>query len=184
MGAMGILSLIGSGISAANGISQGKAAREQGAFTAAQMEKNAKFAEAQAEDALKRGEKDVQAVYRKGKQVAGAQRAAFAAQGIEVDTGSAAGIQADTAAITSEDALTAKNNAWREAWGYRVQAEDMRMQGAMAKKAGETAARNSLITGGLNALDYGVKAYGHMSGGGGKKGGGKSAPRVSRGGKP
>lgn len=56
-------------------------------------------------------------------QAVGTQRSAQAANGIDVNSGSAAQLQDDTAMIGELDALTISNNAARQAYGYRIQAD-------------------------------------------------------------
>ncbi len=57
------------------------------------------------------------------------------------------------------DALTVKNNAWREAWGYKAQARSYRTQGALSRLASRNEANSTLLTGGLQAVNAGVGGY-------------------------
>lgn len=146
----------------ASSYAQATAAELQGDFQKSQYEANAKFSELRAEDAIRRGDREAIEVKKAGKRVIGSQRAALAAQGIEVDSGTAVEVQADTAGMAAEDALRAKNNAWREAWGYRVEAANARGQGRWAAMAAENTARSTLVTGGLKAatqVGQGVYEY-------------------------
>lgn len=81
----------------------------------------------------------------------GEQRVALAQQGIDINTGSAGDIQSETDAISHQDAETIKNNAWREAWGFKTQAAEDRGRGKMALATGRATAFNTMLTGGLNA---------------------------------
>lgn len=97
---------------------------------------NANVAEAQAADAVARGAQD-EARFRSGvRAMVGTQRAGFAAGNIDVRSGSALDVQADTAFQGELDALQIKTNAAREAWGFRVQAEDLRKRADIARKTG------------------------------------------------
>lgn len=87
----------------------------------------------------------------KGKKTVGAQRAALAAQGIRLDVGSARDIQQETQDITELDALTVRNNAAREALGFRTQAIATGARGQIAYQKGIGQAGQSLLTGGLRA---------------------------------
>lgn len=136
---------------------QAGAAEMSGAFTKQQSEFNAQMADLQAADAIRRGDKDATTLKKGAKQLIGSQRAGLAAQGIDVNSGSAADVQADTAGSAEVDALTIKNNAWREAFGYKVQALDARTKGNFAELAGRNEAKNTLLTGGITALGYGIK---------------------------
>jgi hypothetical protein len=66
----------------------------------------------------------------------GTQRAGFAAGNIDVGSGSAVDVQADTAFMGELDALQIRTNAAREAWGYSVEADDMRKRAVIARKTG------------------------------------------------
>jgi hypothetical protein len=113
-------------------------AEEQAAESQAQLDEyNAGVAEVQAVDAQTRGELAVQQIQQQVKQVIGGQRAAFAAGSIDVSSGSAAEVQADAAYLGAIDAATSRNNAAREAWGYRVQKEDLLKQAEITRRTGK-----------------------------------------------
>jgi hypothetical protein len=143
--------------------SQSQADKAQGAYQRQQYEANQQFAEIQAEDARIRGEKDARLIRGKAQQIKGDQRAALAAQGIDVNSGSAMDLQVETDVMSAQDAMTAKNNAWREAWGYKIQASSYGSQGRFAEMAAQNSSRNTLITGGLSFLSSGMKAAGSIS---------------------
>lgn len=157
MGANGSAAMAGMSIGQAYGQSQ--ALKNQSQFETRQMEINAKFQNMQAEDALRRGEREAVNYQKKVKQTVGAQRAAMAASGIQIDTEgtSASEIQKQTYEIGAEDAITIKNNAWREAWGFKSQAIQSEMQGAVARSASRNAQFNTFLTGGINAGSYFMK---------------------------
>lgn len=140
---------------------QATAAERQGAYEQGVYNVDAQLADQQAADAIARGKEAETRQRQATRGLIGAQRATLAAQGIDVSTGSALDVQADTAALGELDALTIRNNAAREAFGYRVQAMDYRNQGAMAALAGKNQAaalRNqsysTLLTGAANT--YGI----------------------------
>lgn len=158
-----------SGVSSlAGAYSQSQAMKAQGDYQRQMANLNARMADMQAEDALKRGSREATEHKKKVKQLVGSQRAAMASQGIALDSGSALDIQEETISMGAEDALTIKNNAWREAWGYRSQGEASRYEGEVAKAASRNQARNTLITGGLQATAAGLQA-GYWAGKGGKE---------------
>lgn len=143
---------------------QSKALKTQGAYQKQQFDTNARIADIQAADAIKRGDKESANHMRKVRQLIGSQRAKAAASGVDANSGSALDIQLDTSNFGALDALTIKNNAWREAWGYRVQANDYRGQGAMASLSAKNAARNTILTGGLTvAKDITAGLYSYNS---------------------
>lgn len=142
-----------------NAYSQSVAARSQGEYQKNVQNINKNFAEMNATEAIKRGEKDAQTVRTKVKQTVGAQRAALAAQGIDIDVGSAQDVLQETREAGKLDITTVKNNAFREAWGFKVSALEATMKGEFAELSGNFAARRTLLTGGMDALSSSVKAY-------------------------
>lgn len=142
------------GMSLIQGISGAYSAYQQGKANKMVAESNRRIAEMKARDALKRGH-ETEARSRQGnRKVIGSQRAALAAQGIRVDFGSAADIQTETANIGELDALTIKNNALREAFGYTTQGQDSSMQGRLAYQAIMTQGMDTLLTSGVKAAGY------------------------------
>ncbi|MBW7929807.1 MAG: hypothetical protein H3C57_00665 [Gammaproteobacteria bacterium] len=117
---------------------------------------NARLAEMSAQSALFKGEREVGALTMRAGQMKGSQRAAMAANGIDLGTGSAAEVQASTDVMKEMDANTLIANAVREAWGHRTQATNYRnealMKRASAKaiKPGLTAA--STLLGGAGSV--------------------------------
>jgi hypothetical protein len=82
----------------------------------------------------------------------GTQRAGFAGQNVDVGQGSPTDVQGDAAYLGELDALKIRNNAAREAWGYRVQAQNARMGGQNAQTASQYGAAATLIGGGISLL--------------------------------
>lgn len=132
----------------------------QGKYLDKVSKQNAAMSNQAADDALVRGNIDADQVRQQTRQVIGTQRAGFAANGIDVNTGSAGVLQDDAAQFGELDALTVLNNAAREAYGYRVQAMDQRQQGKLAKWQGKMDAIGSILGGA-------TKAVGLMAGGAG-----------------
>lgn len=145
-------------MSLAGGMMGAQNARQQGAFQEAMAEQNAAYKEAAAQDAEKRGAVEADRYRRQVGQLIGSQRTGFAANGIDVNSGTAAEIQDDTAAFGEFDALTIANNAAREAWGYRVGAQNDLMNGRMAQSNARSAATGSIL-GGVGS------AFGSFAGG-------------------
>lgn len=150
-----------------------------------------KLTEQQVRDSLKKGDIAVSISRQRTKKAIGSQRAALAAQGIRIDEGSARDVQLETAEIGELDAMNIRNNAAREAFGYKVQSISQRMKGEsqmfakliqasgyrmkgieygyrgkMAEIAGQTEAAQTLLTGALKSYDYysGSKTSGKYSG--------------------
>lgn len=146
---MAALTGLAMGITAASSLtgffSQRNAARgaeAAGKYEQKVFETNAEVADMQAQDAIARGREAEMRQRRAGHRLIGSQRAALAAQGIEVDSGSALDVQKDTAGLSELDALTIRNNAAREAWGFTVQAMDLRNQGRLARMGAKTQAQS------------------------------------------
>lgn len=140
---------------------QADVAKAEGAYQAAVYRQNASIADQQGADALLRGT-ETERRFRQGtKQEIGASRAALAAQGVDVNTGSALDVQASEAAIGELDALTIRNNAAREAWGFQIDAVNNRQAAKLAEFSGaqtaaayKNAATSTLLTGAANT--YGL----------------------------
>ena len=87
-------------------------------------ENNAVIAGWQAADAERRGALKATQSRIQYSQLKGSQRAAMAANGIELSVGTAQNILNDADQFGQVDANTIIDNAAREAWGYRVQASN------------------------------------------------------------
>jgi len=141
--------VITSGISdAGDAYTQAQATRAQGAYQAGIYEQNARTLNAQANDAVTRGGRMVARVRQDQQKMIAGQRVGFAGQGVEVNTGSAADVQQETKAISSEDAITIKNNSWLEAFGFKSQALDQQTRANMARTGSKYQSRSMLLTGG------------------------------------
>lgn len=145
-------------LAAISGLMTADSQRRAGKFNAAQMRYNAQLAEAQAQDAIRRGSEEQAGVRRRGRLMVGAQRAGLAGQGVDVNTGSAADIQLDTEKWTEVDATTVANNAAREAWGYRMDASNSRRQASVTTTEANNQALGTLITTGANIYGSATRA--------------------------
>jgi hypothetical protein len=122
-GSIGVgIGALGSGASASGSAKAGKSAEDVGDF-------NAQVALIQAKDAIERG-REVEDQFRVGvHKLLGEQKAGFAGQGVEIDSGSAAEVYEDTAGLAAVDADRIKFNAQREAWGFKVNATNYLLGG-------------------------------------------------------
>lgn len=116
----------------------------------ANAEFNARVLDAQATDAVARGEEQVDLIRRDARQLRGAQRAALASQGVTLDSATAEALQRDTEQTARRNVATTRANAVREAWGLRAAAASTRYGGRMAYRAGMNASAGSLLTGGAS----------------------------------
>ena len=111
-------------------------------------------AEFMADDVIKRGDKEAAAHRGKTKRLIGSQRAAMAASGVDVNSGSFADVQSSTQSQGERDALTIKGNAWREALGIRSQAAGASSGVSLSRAGLKNDSRNTLLTGGLRFTEY------------------------------
>lgn len=140
------------GGSVATSIMQADAMEQQGRFQREQAEVNAQLMERQANDALVRGQFEAGRQEQKARAVAAAGRvAAAAAGGVKIDVGSPAEAMASTNTLGAVDSMMIKNNAYREAWGYKIEASNKRFEGQMADIGARAEARNTLLSGGISA---------------------------------
>ncbi len=101
---------------------------------AAIADTNARIAELGAQQELFRGQQQVGALTLQAGQLKSRQRAAMAANGIDLGVGSAAEIQASTDIMKEIDKNTVEANATRSAFGYRMQAMNFQNE-ALTKRA-------------------------------------------------
>ena len=109
----------------------------------------------------------------KAGQLKSSQRAAMAANGIDLGTGSAAELQASTDTMKDIDANQLLANAVRNAWGYRMQGVNYQNEAMMARAGAKginpgMAAFGSLLSGATNVATswYGLSKSGVWGGGG------------------
>lgn len=100
---------------------------------------NERRAERGAQSELMNGQQQIGALTLKSGQIKSSQRAALAANGVDLGAGSAAELQASTDLMKEVDRNTLQANAVRSAWGYRDQGMDAQIHGV-------TQARNARMT--------------------------------------
>lgn len=147
---------------------QSEAIRSKGDYDARMARLNSQISGIQATEAMERGDIAAGHVLDSTRHLIGAQRAAGAAQGLDVNSGSLNELQQNARTMGDLDALTVKNNAWREAWGYRVDAQNEESKAEMTGITANNQANNTLLTGGLQAAgNFGsAYAWGKKYGGG------------------
>lgn len=153
------LTLAGTALGAVGQVQQGKAAAQAARFNSKVADMNAEIAERQARDALERGKLEEQKKRTQVQQVLGRQKAAMAANGVDVGFGSPLDTLVDTATLGEVDALTIRSNAAREAYDYRVRGANGRAQAGLdrmnadaSETAGYLGAAGTLLTGGAKAF--------------------------------
>lgn len=133
--------------------------RKQGQQDEKTAEANQRLANYQADDALNRGSIEEQRYRRQIARLVGAVRNEAGARNVEM-RGSALSLLEDAAGIGEEDAVTIRNNAAREAWGYRNQASESARWGANARSNANAQAGSSLLTGAAQAYGTWYSAKG------------------------
>lgn len=135
------------------------AEKAAGDANAAIQANNADLARYAAQDALRRGALDEQALKQRIGQIIGSQRAAYGGGGIALDSGTALDIGLDTARTGAIDVATIRLNAANEAWGYRQRAKAQDYQSSLSKKSGTQAALGSLLGGAGGAFSTYSQGY-------------------------
>lgn len=134
------LQAAGTAFSAVSQYYQGKWAKQLANY-------NAKVAKMQGEYALQRGEQMGTRQRMVAGQMRGAQRTSYAGQNVSIDDGTALEVQADTARWGEIDAITIRNNAALEAWGYKQAAVNSVLSGQMSMAQGMANATGTILGG-------------------------------------
>lgn len=138
--AAGVISLIGTGISAAS-------AYQQGQDASAIARNNAILANQQADETLRQGV-DAQNQYRtRMRQFMARQRALAAGNNVQ-NAGSPLALQEDTAALGEADIANIRNQAALDAWGLKVGAQQSLQKGSAAQKTANLSAFGDLLKAG------------------------------------
>ena len=135
---------------AIGGFYSAKMTKNQLAFEADMSRINARIAELGARSAFERGQKEVASLTMQAGQLKSRQRAAMAANGIDLGEGNAAEIQASTDLMREIDKQTIEANAVRSAWGYRTEAANLQSSALM--KEGSAAGISPLMAGASSLL--------------------------------
>lgn len=150
------------GLMAAQGVSsyyQAEGIKTQGDIQAQLYEQNARLADLKAEDAIRRGDKAATQAQKEISRILGEQVVAFAGQGVDVNTGTASKVVKESSRQAQEDVATIKQNAWLESWGYKIEGIQGVSQANFARIGAQNQASNTLLTGGINALNMGYQGY-------------------------
>jgi len=140
MGAAAIPLAIGSAaLQAVGTISQAQAAKKQANYQAQVAMNNQIIANQNADAATQVGNAQENQKRQQVRQVIASQRAAQASSGIDINSGSALDVQSDTAALGELDALTIRDNASRQARGFRQQGLNYGAQAQLDRAAGQSA---------------------------------------------
>jgi hypothetical protein len=146
------LAFAGLGLSAIGTIGSGIAQSQAASYQAQVARQNAQTARENAQYAEEAGATQTQLAGRKAAAELGAVRAGFAANNIDVNSGSALDTQVSErqAGLLSQESVA--NNALLQAYGYRTQATGYQAQAGLLQGQAETAIPGSILSGGGSLL--------------------------------
>lgn len=158
----------GAGTSAYGTYESGQATSNAASYQAAVAQNNSIIANQNAAYAEKAGTAQAEATSLKGAATAGKIKAAQAANGIDVNTGSAVNVRASQAETSQLDTETVLNNAELQAYGYRANATNYTAEAGLESTEAEQAPIGAELgaTGNLlsNASSIGLKWTGFNQG--------------------
>lgn len=128
----------GTGAQAAGAQQAAKAQKTSLLYDAQVSDNNAQLAEWQAQDAVQQGGVQEQAIHMQAAAVKGSQRAAMAANGLDLTEGTPREVLTSTDYLAKVDANTAHDNALRAAWGYRTQGAGYKDAAANARASADS----------------------------------------------
>ncbi|HJU38191.1 MAG TPA: hypothetical protein VJ724_01365 [Tahibacter sp.] len=143
-------------LTAYSGYESAQAQKKAADYNYAIAQQAVKVDEARAQDALNRGAQQANEQRMRTRLAIGSQRAALAAQNVDLQTGTPLDIIGDTAMFGAIDESRIRENAAREAWGYQVGAVNSQAQGALDRYRGQSGARATYLT---TAANLGQSAY-------------------------
>lgn len=137
------------GVGAGLSLLQSQGAVKAASYNQAVADANAEMMNQQADRTIKIADEQANDFRRNVKRTVGSQRAALAAQGVDVNDSSALDIQTETEVLGAQDALKISTNGYLEALGIRTQARNMQTQARYNTQAAQNAVVPSMLTAGL-----------------------------------
>lgn len=139
LGTVSLGSQIGGGVmSAAGAYGSAKSQKSALNYQASMADINARMAENNAQYELRKGNAEVASVTLQHGQLKGQQRAALAANGVDMGVGSAAEVQASSEILKDMDVNTLLSNAMRAAWGYRTESVNYSNEALMSRASAKS----------------------------------------------
>ncbi len=151
------------GISAFTQYQQAQQQAKAAEANAAIMRQNADIQNKAAVDAENRGANEASVMRQNALKANATARANAAGAGLIADKGTFGDIQDQNTGTGEFNALTAQNNAEREAYGFRVNAMNDMNSANMASFEAKSARYNGLLTAGTTLVSGAAKAYGSWS---------------------
>lgn len=152
---MGFMAVIPMIISAAAAVAGGVAASNAAEYQSKVAQQNAQIAEQKKQMELQAGADQASKAAMQEKAQAGSIKAAQAAGGLDVNSGSTVGVQTGQAQVSMMDQLAIASDTKKKAWGQDISATSFRNQ----SKLYSMEASNSLIVGGLKAAGSMAGSY-------------------------
>jgi len=136
---------------------QAKAQRQAAEYNAKVAENNARLAEENVRREQLSNAQAEQQQRTKTASLIGSERAALAASGVDVNSGTSVDIQASTAKTGFEDLLTIRENSLAKQRAFHQQATDFTNKASMDRATGKNAQLQANIQGVTTVLDAGTK---------------------------
>jgi hypothetical protein len=140
-------------------IQQANAAADAQRYNAKVAEMNATLSDRRAKDAVARGAQEEQRKRMQVAQLKGSQRAAMAANGVDLSFGSPLDTLVDTAVLGELDALNIRSNSYRESYDHQVDAVNQRAGATLANHNAASAQTGGYLDAFGTILTGGGKAY-------------------------
>lgn len=152
--------VIGTAVSAYGAIETGMQNQQLANYRAQVASNNSIIANQNATYATDAGNAKAQQQEMATRQLLGQQEAAQASSGLDVNSGSAVDVRKSTAALGTISAINIRDNAAREAYGFKQQGQDYTAESQLDKYQG----KNAMTAGVLNAVGSLVGGAGKLFG--------------------
>lgn len=153
------MAVVGGLISAVGSIAGAAGQAAQANYQAKIAENNAIIAKQNAQYASLKGSREEEAFRIKATNLRSSQKAAYSTSGVDVNVGSPLRVQMGAKVLEELDALTIRNNAWREVADYEQQAMNFKADAQMQKMA----ASNAMLSGAFGAASGVAGAFGSVA---------------------
>ncbi len=159
MGVMPAMMGLSEASSIGTAFSQSAAIKAKGDYDSTVANANASIAGLSAKQTLEAGDIAASRRQLKTQQTVSAIRAGQGASGVDVTSGSSSLTRIGEDFAGRIDAMTIRNNATRQAWGYQTEAIQDTYAGQFAHLAATAKSQQTLITGGLEAVEGPLNIY-------------------------
>lgn len=124
-----------------------------------QAAENAKAADAQAKNVEQAGYVQEDRIRQRTRQMLASQRTGFAANNVDMSTGTPMDILGDTAVMGEQDALTVRANAAREAWGLKAQQVGYQNEMSLNTATNKNRNTGTILTSASSMANQGASIY-------------------------